>query len=71
MAKKKIYNVSWDAIVTRSINIEAESPEDAWNKWNEGEYNIDDLEVDDEDIVDPCVHIDGEAMSIEKYEAYH
>lgn len=34
------YVVSWDEVVTYSIDIEAASKDHALDKWNDGDYNF-------------------------------
>ena len=54
---KKTYDIAWEAKVQRSVGIEAENEEEAYNKWVNGEYGKTD--VDDEDVLDDYVEIDG------------
>lgn len=53
------YSINWEAIVQRSILIEADSAEEAFNKWQDGDYKDSDLEVDDEDIHGESIEIDN------------
>ncbi|ALS03072.1 hypothetical protein ATZ33_17310 [Enterococcus silesiacus] len=62
----ELYNFVWDTNVTRCVGIEANSKEEAYEKWIGGEYGKTD--VDDEDMSDDIVEIDGEAYSNERFE---
>ena len=44
---KKFFEVCWRDEVHRSVDIEAESKEDAYNKWSNGEWNTDDMHETD------------------------
>ena len=62
------FNFSWEAIVQRSVVIEANSLEEAHQKWVNGEYGKTD--VDDEDLRDDFVEINGETYFIFECEKY-
>lgn len=61
MSLKK-FNVMWKEIREVSVVIAAESKEEAIQKWEEGNYNDKDIDVDDKDVV--CEN--GESLVIEE-----
>lgn len=61
------YWINWKAIVEKSVPIEAESTEQAFNIWQEGEYRIGDVEVDDEDIHGETIEIDNVEYYAKKF----
>lgn len=60
------FEFRWDAKVTRSVVIKAESEEEAYKKWLEGGYGKTD--VDDEDMADDYVEFEGELYYNDKFE---
>lgn len=62
------YNIVWEALVERSVSIEADSEEEAFKKWQSGDYNTSDLEVNDEDINGESIEIDNVEYYANKFE---
>ncbi|MEG2291786.1 MAG: hypothetical protein RR936_06855 [Carnobacterium sp.] len=60
----KKFNVMWKDTREVSITIFAESEEDARRKWEDGEWEDKDIEINDQDIV--CEN--GEFLQIEEDE---
>ncbi|MBS6098643.1 MAG: hypothetical protein KH901_09465, partial [Streptococcus vestibularis] len=50
-----------------SIEIEAETAEEAYNKWSEGDYGTI-PDVNDEDIIGNYVEVDGETYYLNRFE---
>jgi hypothetical protein len=50
MSLKK-FNVMWKEIQEVSVIIAAESKEEAEKKWENGDYNDKDVDIDDKDVV--------------------
>lgn len=66
----KEYIFSWETKVQRSVSIPADSKEEAYEKWMNGNYGLTD--VDDEDMIDDVVDINGEIYSNSRFERiYH
>lgn len=63
MSLKK-FNVMWKEIREVSVVIAAESKEEAEKKWEDGNYNDKDEDIDDTDVV--CEN--GESLIIEEME---
>lgn len=61
MSLKK-FNVMWKEIREVSVVIAAESKEEAEKKWEDGNYNDKDIDIDDKDVV--CEN--GESLVIEE-----
>lgn len=61
MSLKK-FNVMWKEIREVSVVIAAESKEEAEKKWEDGNYNDKDKDIDDTDVV--CEN--GESLIIEE-----
>lgn len=58
----KKFNVMWKEIQEVSVVIVAESKEEAEKKWEDGDYNDKDIDIDDKDVV--CEN--GESLVIEE-----
>lgn len=63
----KTFNISWERKQQVSIDIEAETIEEAYDKWNNGDYE-DKVDVDDEDILSNYVDIDGDSYYLDHFE---
>nr|WP_216682508.1 hypothetical protein [Enterococcus innesii] len=60
------FNISWERRQQVSVEIEAESTEEAYQKWSNGEH-VDNVDVDDEDILSNYVDIDGESYYLDHF----
>lgn len=60
------FNISWERRQQVSLEIEAESIEEAYQKWSNGEYP-DNVDVDDEDILSNYVDIDSESYYLDHF----
>lgn len=63
----KTFNISWERKQQVSIDIEAETIEEAYEKWNNGGYEGK-VDVDDEDILSDYVDIDGDSYYLDHFE---
>ena len=52
------FEINWERKQQVSIEIEAETAEEAYNKWSEGDYGTI-PDVNDEDIIGNYVEVDG------------
>lgn len=62
----KEFEFRWNANVQRSVIVKADSEEEAYKKWLEGDYGKTD--VDDEDMADDYVEFEGELYYNNKFE---
>lgn len=62
----KDFEFTWEARVQRSVVIQAETEEEAYNKWLKGEYGP--TETNDEDMLDDYVDLNGEAYYNNRFE---
>ncbi|EOH77035.1 MULTISPECIES: hypothetical protein [Enterococcus] len=61
------FEISWERKQEVSIEIEAETPEEAYNIWTTGDYgSVPD--VNDEDIIGNYVEVDGETYYLNRFE---
>jgi hypothetical protein len=60
--------ISWQAIVEKTVEIEADTVEQAFKKWQQGDYEADSVEIDDEDVFGESIEIDNEEYYAHKFE---
>lgn len=61
------FEISWERKQEVSIEIEAETPEEAYNIWTAGDYgSVPD--VNDEDIIGNYVEVNGETYYLNRFE---
>lgn len=61
------FEINWERKQQVSIEIEAETAEEAYNKWSEGDYGTI-PDVNDEDIIGNYVEVDGETYYLNRFE---
>ena len=61
------FEINWERKQQVSIEIEAETAEEAYNKWSEGDYGTR-PDVNDEDIIGNYVEVDGETYYLNRFE---
>ena len=61
------FEINWERKQQVSIEIEAETAEEAYNKWSEGDYGTI-PDVNDEDIIGNYVKVDGETYYLNRFE---
>lgn len=59
------FTFNWQAKVEYEVEIEASTMEEAYEKWNAGEH--DKPEIQDEDLYDNIVEIDGKLYSAVRF----
>ncbi len=64
---KASFEINWERKQQVSIEIEAETAEEAYNKWSEGDYGTI-PDVNDEDIIGNYVEVDGETYYLNRFE---
>lgn len=61
------FEINWERKQQVSIEIEAETAEEAYNKWSEGDYGTI-PDVNDEGIIGNYVEVDGETYYLNRFE---
>ena len=61
------FEINWERKQQVSIEIEAETAEEAYNKWSEGDYGTI-ADVNDEDSMGSYVEVDGETYYLNRFE---
>ena len=61
------FEINWERKQQVGIEIEAETAEEAYNKWSEGDYGTI-PDVNDEDIIGNYVEVDGETYYLNRFE---
>lgn len=61
------FEIRWERKQQVSIEIEAETAEEAYNKWSEGDFGSV-PEIDDEDFIGDYIDLDGETYYMNRFE---